>query len=359
MTARRLPALDGLRAIAVLVVIIGHANYPLRGVPADLGVNLFFVLSGLLITRLLLQEISTTGSVSLSQFYLRRTLRIFPAYYAFVALSFVLDRVMGDDWSTGLSLSAVTYTVNYFNATHGHPSTSIAHAWSLSVEEQFYLLWPVVLILLASYRRLVSGTIAIAAAAFAWRTVLVFAGADVAYVYNAFDTRLDCLAIGCLLAAGGSSPFLFRRVTRAWYPLLTIAALCASRWVPSATYHYSLGFTVEALLCATLLAQLMFIAGDTRWAWLDSKPLRFLGMISYPMYLYHALGAAVGRRVPIESPAVQFAAALVATIALACGSYYVIERPALKLRARFEKRPKVDPYRAVRQMQRRMPSAFR
>src|SRR5689334_4910197 len=99
---RRMPVLDGLRAVAVFLVVCGHAGYPVAGIPGDLGVSLFFVLSGFLITRLLVREENDTGTVSLRNFYLRRTLRIFPAYYAFLAFSITADRFLSSHWSRGL-----------------------------------------------------------------------------------------------------------------------------------------------------------------------------------------------------------------------------------------------------------------
>jgi peptidoglycan/LPS O-acetylase OafA/YrhL len=333
---KRLPALDGMRAIAVFVVIVGHANYPVKGVPADLGVNLFFVLSGFLITRILLKEFDQSGRISFSSFYYRRTLRIFPAYYAFLAVSFALDRIMHDPWPTSLTVSAVTYTVNYFNALHGHPTTSIAHAWSLAVEEQFYLLWPLALVVLIRRGWLFGGTLAIALVALAWRTILVGLGADVAYVYNAFDTRMDCLAIGCLVAIaakeGRGQNAIAALSAKAWHPLVTMFLLLVSRWAPSKAYHYSLGFTVEAILCALLLIQVMRLAPLTGWKWLDHPVMRYLGLISYPMYLYHAIGGAFGRRAPFGGEPVEFIVTVLATIGLATGSYYVIERPFLRRR---------------------------
>src|SRR5207253_11425408 len=141
-----IPVLDGLRAVSVFTVMGYHLGF--ARVPGDLGVSAFFVLSGFLITWLLLKEDRATGRVSLSRFYTRRVLRIFPAYYAFLALSFVIDQLRHDPWSPALRNSAIFYAVNYFNAYQGHPNTSIAHAWSLAIEEQFYLLWRLAFLLL-------------------------------------------------------------------------------------------------------------------------------------------------------------------------------------------------------------------
>jgi hypothetical protein len=226
---------------------------------------------------------------------------------------------MRDEWPASLTLSALTYTVNYFNATHRHPVTSIAHAWSLAVEEQFYLLWPLVFIALARRGRLVHGVIAIAALSFAWRTVLVFAGTSSAWLYNAFDTRMDCLAIGCLVAII-QLPAAHRLGAKAWYPFVTIAALVASRVAPSEAYHYSAGFTVEAVLCAVLLVQMMQLSPVSAWRFLDHPVMRYLGLISYPMYLYHAIGGAFGRRMPGSNPTIEFTGTLAATILIRRGA---------------------------------------
>ena len=147
---KRLPALNGLRAVVVLPVIINHFGY---AAPAGLSVTMFFVLSGFLITWLLLKEFEQTQSISIPSFYLRRTLRIFPAYYAFIVASILADRLLGDPWTSAQITAAMTYTVDYYNAFLGHNATPAPHAWSLGVEEQFYLLWPLALLLLLRYGR--------------------------------------------------------------------------------------------------------------------------------------------------------------------------------------------------------------
>src|SRR5450759_2378891 len=200
---KHLPALDGIRALAVFVVILYHSGV-VTNVPGDLGVTAFFVLSGFLITWLLDKEYDRTGTVSLKEFYIRRTLRIFPAYYVFIVLSLGADAVLGHPWSKGLIASAFSYTVNYYNAFLGHPSTSVAHAWSLAVEEQFYLLWPITFLAL---RRKASSALRqqalVSAILFVliWRSALfLLAHVRPSYVYNAFDARADALAVGCFMA---------------------------------------------------------------------------------------------------------------------------------------------------------------
>jgi len=341
---RHLPGLDGLRAVSVFVVIIYH--FGINAVPGDLGVSGFFVLSGFLITWLLLRELRDTGTISLRQFYARRFLRIFPAYYAFLAASYLYDRFRGDVWPHGLGWSGVFYFVNYFNATHGHPDTSIAHAWSLSIEEQFYLLWPLALLLLSRAGRawfapaLVAATLAVVA----WRSWLfLHAHVGVAYVYNAFDNRFANLAVGCLLAVCADRDW-FARLAAAlsssvFLPVLTIVLLIWSRVGTSDTYHYSLGYTVDAVLMGTFIIQMLLLSGSPAWHWLEHPVVRYLGVISYPLYLWHAWGLTVGMHVHVAGRIGQFLAGVAASIALASGSYFVVERPFLKLKARFSSVP--------------------
>lgn len=336
----RLPGLDGLRAIGVLAVIVAHAGFT-GGLPEDFGPTAFFVLSGFLITRLLVRAREKTGAVSLRRFYLGRTLRIFPAYYFFVLLSYFLDARAGQRWSHAFLANALTYTVNYFNAFNHHPVTSLAHAWSLAVEEQFYLLWPLAFVILARRGRsaLVAGVSLAALAAVVWRSWL-FLGAhvDVSYIYNAFDTRFDNLAVGCLLAL----TIDYKNVAavaewcgkRSWFSIVTLALLLTSRAVLGRAYHFSIGLTIDALLVAVLIVQVLQLYRTRLWCWLEWPAVRYLGAISYPMYLYHAWGASVGRRVPGDSWLLDLVAGVLATIILASGSYYFIERPFLKLKPR-------------------------
>lgn len=336
----RLPALDGLRAVGVVSVVIGHA-VAANELPGDFGPTAFFVLSGFLITRLLLREREKTGSVSVSRFYLARTLRIFPAYYAFLLVSYLLDARVGQVWSSGFFTSAVTYTINYFNAFHHHPTTSLAHAWSLAVEEQFYLLWGIAFAILAARgrRALVIGVGAAALAGIAWRIWLVLAvKVDASYVYNAFETRFDNLAVGCLMAI----TLDYNRVhaaaewcaKRKWFPVVTLLLLLVSRTVLPGKYHYSIGFTIDAVLIAVLIVQLLQLYHSRLWSWLEWPAIRYLGAISYPMYLYHAWGGSIGRRLPGNVLPLELVAGFLATIVLAAGSYHLIELPFLKLRPR-------------------------
>ena len=340
---RHLPALDGIRMVAVMAVLVAHSY---AWIPSGgLGVSAFFVLSGFLITWLLLGEHDETGTISLRRFYARRTLRIFPAYYTYLLLSFAIDTYVGDTHSRSAMVAALYYGVNYFNAFNGHPSTSVAATWSLAVEEQFYLLWPLLFLSLCSGKRvrILQGLVALIAIVVAWRCFLWYqVGMGEAYVYNAFDTRFDTLAVGCLLAVLLKSPSTVVRaglLARYWWlPMATLGLLLISHLGISSNWHYGVGFTVDAVLLAVLLVQLLQLSATSPWRWLDNARVRYLGKISYPMYLYHGWGMAIGRRIPFGHLHTRFAFGVLATVGLATGSYYVIERPFLRLKARFELR---------------------
>jgi len=343
LAAQRLPALDGLRAVAFAVVIVYHFGN--NAVPGELGVSTFFVLSGFVITWLLLKEYWATGTVTLRRFYTRRALRTFPAYYAFLALSFALDHVRGHGWPPGLGPAAVSYLVNYYNALHGHPTTSIAHAWSLGVEEQFYLLWPVLLLALlrGGVPRAARGVVVLIAAAVAWRCTLYLGlHADRAYVYNAFDTRFDNLGVGCLLAMCVRAP-RFQRVAErlgrsVLAPLATLGLLVLSCVGFGRTYHYTVGLTVDAVLVAVFIIQMLAQHRSGVWSWLDSPIARYIGLITYSLYLWHPLGLTVGHHFRVAGAPGEFLAGVMISLLLALGSYYVIERPFLELKRRFAPR---------------------
>ena len=352
--AEHLPALDGLRAVAVFVVISYHAGV-MQGVPGDLGVTLFFVLSGFLITWLLAKEFAATESISIRSFYARRALRIFPAYYVFILFSLAVDTALGHRWPRGLIAVAFTYLVNYYNAFLGHPTTSIAHAWSLAVEEQFYLLWPLAcLALLRRSRTTAARSVAIViVVTLLWRSTLyLFLHAPVSYLYNAFDTRCDSLAIGCFLAL--SLDARWYHVVRQWIqsspllPLVTLAVIWLSHHFGTPAYHYTVGMTLDAALLAVFMVQMLGLSVRPLWSWLDHPIARWLGRISYPSYLYHQWGLSVGTRLLPHAPQLLiFAAGYAATLCFAFGSYRIVERPFLAIKDWLLSPPSSTPERAA------------
>jgi peptidoglycan/LPS O-acetylase OafA/YrhL len=335
-----LPALDGLRAVAVAAVMVFHFGAA-SFYWAKLGVTLFFVLSGFLITLLLIREREATGSVSLRKFYFRRALRIFPAYYVFLLLSFGWMLIEGMDVPAALVLSAGLYALNYVQAFGAFRDTPVSHGWSLGVEEQFYLLWPTML--LAAWNRKVAPGALVGFALGAillWRVFLVVTDlVPDGYQYYAFDTQFDALLIGCGLALCARAEWV-QRVADAVSvtpvaPLLTVVALALSHQIPVDAWYLTIGNLFDAVLLAILLVQAMMLHQHVTWRWIEWRWVRFLGAISYPLYLYHQLGRRIVDNVWQPRFAVWIVVTTAVSLVLAIGSYYFVEQPFLKLKKRF------------------------
>jgi peptidoglycan/LPS O-acetylase OafA/YrhL len=337
-----LPALDGLRAVAVLLVILYHFGY--EWIPGPLGVLIFFVLSGFLITWLLLAEEQRAGGVSLPRFYLRRSLRIFPAFYAYFFLCAALLLATGRPVPWGAAASALFYVGNYHSALADPAPHFVSHAWSLAVEEQFYLLWPALFVAFRKdLRKLTWCLVALIGGIWVYRAALHLSGVSPQYLYYAFDARADHLFVGCLLAVllrrGALAPLWRAACAAAYLPLIPIGLLVVStllRYELGYAYRNLVGFIVDPLLVAVLIAQLIAFGGHAAWRWLDGRVFGHLGRISYPLYLYQQVTLMPARELLAGAPAaVQLAAGLLATLGLAWASFYLVERPFLRLKTRF------------------------
>jgi len=336
-----IPALDGLRAVAVFLVIIGHFGFVM--VPGGHGVMIFFVLSGFLITWLLLKENERTGTISLGAFYKRRTLRIFPAFYAYWLMMVALLVATGRAVLWPHAWSALFYTSNYYSAINGDPNNGFSHTWSLAIEEQFYLLWPFLFLLLrGNLRRMTIFLAGLIGAVWIHRAILCYGfHIDQAYIYAAFDTRLDELMVGCLLAVllkRGSLASVWRAISsNILLPVATIAALAISIYAGEAyidRYRDVFGFAIEPLLFAILIVQMIALSSTRTWGWTEWRAVKFLGRISYSLYLYQQLTLhAVRHALEAYAVVVQLSAAIAVTIVLATISHYLIERPFLRLKS--------------------------
>ncbi len=339
-----LPILDGVRAIAVFLVILYHFGFESTG--GAVGVLIFFVLSGFLITWLLLKENSKTGDVSIRSFYKRRALRIFPAFYAYFFLALAIDLVRGREVPWAHAISAFLYYSNYFGGLVHPPPSFVSHTWSLAVEEQFYLLWPCIFWLLRKNpRRLAWATAAIIGGVWIHRALLYrVVGVDQGYVYRAFDTRFDHLLIGCLLAI-----LLHGKMLQGFWdavcssrllliPTVALLMLSIRQELTSFTYRNVIGFAVDPVLVAIAIVQLLSWRRSMPCSWLDLAPIAYLGRISYSLYLYQELTLYTARRLTAAYPVpVQLVFGVAATVFLASCSYFVIERPFLKLKDRLGK----------------------
>lgn len=337
-----IPALDGMRAVAVFLVIFYHFGFD--RVPGGLGVLIFFVLSGFLITWLLLKENESTGEVSIRGFYIRRALRIFPAFYCFwlgtAALLVLTHRAV--DWPH--ALSALCYTSNYYQGIVRPPDSFVSHTWSLAIEEQFYLVWPGIFYLFCNRLKTLIGMVAgIIVCVWMWRLVLQFAlHGNQSYIYRAFETRIDHLMVGCLLALmirqGAATSLLAKCCRNPWMPLVPagLLFLSACAFGQSPDYRDSIGFIIEPLLVAMLLVQLIYFESTNLWKWTNLSVMRWLGRISYSLYLYQQITLHPAHRLLAKFPmAVQLLAGVGFTIAAASASFYLVEKYFLQLKRKF------------------------
>jgi peptidoglycan/LPS O-acetylase OafA/YrhL len=341
----QLAGLDGLRAIAAFLVVFYHFGIPL--VSGGLGVLMFFVLSGFLITWLLLRENDEIGSVSLRKFYVRRSLRIFPAFYCYAGLIFaiVIVRHIRIVWPQ--ALAALFYVSNYYQAINGDPNTGLSHGWSLAIEEQFYLLWPVTFVLLRqNYRRMSQVLAGAILAVWVYRAALVFIfDVHQGYIYEAFDTRADHLLMGCLLAVMLRARFFPRFwnwiSVRSWAAVAVVGLLAissAAEMTYGAGYRDTVSFILNPLLTAIWITQLIALRGTALWGWANWGWVRYLGRISYSVYLYQQLMVGVAKKILSQQHvAVQLAGTIAAVVLVASGSHYFVERPFLKLKERFKR----------------------
>ena len=349
-----MPQLDGLRAIAVMAVLVHHylrlgtAGTVAGLEPGLLGVRLFFVLSGFLITGILLRARQTVeqGLASrrevLQQFYIRRALRIFPLYYGVLLAAWVFGSAEARDQLPWLA----SYSYNFWIAQLGWYPAHFSHFWSLAVEEQFYLLWPAA-ILLVPRRALLPFLLAVIVAAPLYRALAWNLSLPSLWFYVATPSALDALGMGALLAVMAQGQAPAKRLARALLPLGALALLgCVLlQHQPAAAAVFT--ETLVSLLFMTLVAAAgagahgagpRGVAGRL----LEARPLQYLGKISYGVYVYHlflpdvarALLAPMGITPPLQGTA-HFLVYTAATIAVASLSWHAFERPLNALKSRY------------------------
>jgi peptidoglycan/LPS O-acetylase OafA/YrhL len=345
----RIPSLDGLRALSIVMVLILHlgdtANFfTFKQIePFNFGftgVRVFFVISGFLITSLLLEEHDMTGRISLKHFYLRRMLRIFPCSYAFITIAGVLSLFRIVELAPHDLVRSYSYTVNY---GHMARSWTVAHLWSLSVEEQFYLLWPAVVYFGG---RRVAGKTALCALALCpvIRLALwVFAPqwrADNGYT---FETVADALATGCVLACYRDflwSCNLYRRLlTSRWVLLVPFIAIGGGMLFTRPRLFCLFGQTVLNVAVAVCIDWTIRFPKTTFGRFLNASPVVFIGILSYSLYIWQQFFCVEFRHHGRWWSSFPTNALL--SFAVAIASYYLIEKPFLRLRWRI-----VEPSRA-------------
>ena len=316
------PALDGLRGVAIALVLLGHLRLPGFRWAAGNGVVLFFVLSGFLITALLVEEHRTNDRVSLRGFYVRRALRLLPALVAFVAAMLALG------WaSTRDALWALSYVGNW-NRAHGGTLGALSHTWSLALEEQFYLLFPLAFIALARHRAaLVLALIATVVASTMARWILWVDDASFDRVYFGSDTRADAIATGCIVGIVATGGWLRAPSKRTVIGAVVIFAALSALGTPQMYHEVSLTLVTGASV-VTVVTVL------TRPApWLTFAPLQRLGRLSYALYLWH-LPVFWQSRALLGDGVVWMVFSVSASVLLALLSAHLVEQPFLRWKVR-------------------------
>ena len=334
----RIPALDGLRGVAVLMVLVSHISSYRAEQLGPAGVAIFFVLSGYLITSLLTEEQASWGRISLAAFYARRALRLFPALLLLVLLTPFLLWAASDprlgSIAPGLA-TTVLYVQDWATAT-GHFSV-FAHAWSLSVEEQFYLLWPLALAFILrrtgrDHHRVTTIMAWSCAIAMLWH-LLASLLLGYGWTYYSPDSNAIFLLTGCALATALHSGVRLH-VPRP----LAIAALIAVCGLPLViTRLTAVGWRGQVLLMFPVdLAGAILVLGAAKLPVLNLRLLRWFGKISYGLYLWNWVLISLQPHGRVLTARERLLAALCA-IGAAAASWYLIESPILRVKRRYQR----------------------
>ncbi|HEX3626111.1 MAG TPA: acyltransferase [Verrucomicrobiae bacterium] len=348
---RYVRSLDGIRGVGMVVVCLGHLSIMSYNA-GFIAVEAFFVLSGFLITWLLLREWNDSGAINFKDFYYRRALRLLPTLVVMLLCFAVYTCMANPPKRIGRDFQYISEALFYWTNWGqiwglGERLNFLAQTWSLSIEEQFYILWPPILLLLlrrtASKRSLLWWTVLVALCLAFTRVIYVELGTPTWNNYwrlaRGLDTRADSLLVGCAIALAISERMLPRRRWLEW-ALFVAAAFSIYGLVWLARHElldpwmYEVGWLLASVFSAILIVHLVYSPeGIIHWI-LGSRPLVYLGVISYGFYVWHF---PIFRIMQVYFPhnwrLIAVPVAAVATMF----SYYVVERPCLRLKRKFNR----------------------
>ena len=344
------PALDGFRGLAIMVVVISHYGFG-HLIPGGFGVTLFFFISGYLITRLLIAEYQKEQRIDLGRFYLRRVLRLYPALIFMVALAIGFTVFMGCGFQPGAVLSTLFYYRNYYMVYGGSTALFTCSrifdiTWSLAIEEHFYLFFPLLFMTLFPRPKLLAfvmaGTIL---AVLSWRLYLVATNglteSTVFRIYHLTDTRLDAIMFGCLTSLILHLDRVGIYLRRASHPAVfagAVGLLFFTFLYRDSVFRETWRYSLQALALSGILPAVLYAKPYARFKDILSRSsLVTIGKLSYSLYLFHWIGVSVaenlvgGERLTVP----WLLTAVPLGLVLSLISYQYVEKPTAGLRKRF------------------------
>jgi len=346
----RIPSLDGLRCVAVFCVLLAHGWYSLK-IPevlkpyshtyGVLGVTIFFVLSGFLIYNLTYKEICKNGKFNWKAFYLRRILRIFPCFYFYLFVVFILSLLGYYIVTWQILLSTATFTYNYqhlWYLTHPKPNDFhvVAQYWTLSLEEQFYLLWPLLVILIFRKNLQTALLVAIFAAPILRVSTYFFIpewrGQLMMMAHTGFDSIAAGVLLGEWMVRARSKKILVAIAENpwsVWLSFLFLFLLSPSLKVAfQGSYNITIGATLDFIAIGILMIAVIRQKNSWTYRFLNWAPVMFIGTLSYSLYIWNPLFLYKNSTFPINI----FPFNYIMVFFAAFFSYFLIEKPFLRLK---------------------------
>lgn len=353
------PELDGVRFYAFLGVFVCHTlpfeaefyrklHLPLPWVwgatvkAGAAGVDLFFALSAFLITSLLLKERQETGGISLKHFYLRRILRIWPLYFLVIAIGVVLSHTVANQSLPWYYVAGyLLFVGNWVHAVFGRPESIAFPLWTVSIEEQFYLIWPLMVKVLERRGLIISGIVMFLLATLC-RVIFVLAGVSGGYVYYGSTARCDSIALGIMLALFADRlPKLSGGMRLLFVGGGLVGWIVSSAWLTDQPGPISMREVLGRLIISLAAGAMLYGCLNSRNKLLTGTWIVRLGKVSYGLYLLHLVGLLLAKSLfhPVSGTAILATKAVgfVLTIILAFASYRWVESPFLRLKDRFAK----------------------
>ncbi|GAB3929253.1 acyltransferase family protein [Larkinella terrae] len=349
--------LDGVRTVALLMVVASHFGLG-HIIPGGVGLNSFFFISGFLITRLLIAEHNRTGTINLKNFYIRRFLRLYPALLFMLLVSVVFIWAIGCTIHPQEILSSLFYYRNYF-MIYMRPIQNLDCTllldiqWSLAIEEHFYIVFPLLFVLLFRFRTLflivlTGGIVGI----LAWRLYLMMTYGPteltIYTIYHLTETRADAIMYGCLvglLVHGPAASTFIRKVNHPVSITIAIALMIISLVYRDQAFRETFRYSFQGIGFSILIPVLLYNPHLDRLRQLSSTPwLLTVAQLSYSIYLFHWIGISIARYIT-GSEQITFQYLMIAIpsgLTLSLISYYGIEKRILKFRKQYGANLKPD-----------------